>query len=70
MPPSFCVLWAMPTTPKTYFAFGIGGECRDCGNCGVDVAAEGAHSELESADIVAVILIYLTLAHIQKRATY
>ena len=27
-------------------------------------------TELESADIVAVILIYLALAHIQKRATY
>jgi hypothetical protein len=28
------------------------------------------YAELESADIVAVILIYLALAHIQKRATY
>ena len=27
-------------------------------------------TELESADIVAVILIYLALAHIQRRATY
>ena len=28
------------------------------------------YAELESTDIVAVILIYLALAHIQKRATY
>jgi hypothetical protein len=41
----------------------------NCRNCGVDVAAEGAHSELESSVAVLVILYIPSLLE-TKRATY